>query len=97
MDVLMGGAGANIVIISRICTMKVKDLVKIGKEIMKMLHERGINMEYYRHLPMIEEFDVMKDMGHKTTYIVAHLSEKYGICERKIYKIIGKMMTDCTF
>lgn len=77
--------------------MKVKDLVKIGKEIMKMLHERGINMEYYQHLPMVEEFDVMKDMGHKTTYIVAHLSEKYGICERKIYKIIGKMMTDCTF
>lgn len=77
--------------------MKVKDLVKIGKEIMKMLHKRGINMEYYQHLPIVEEFDVMKDKGHKTTYIVAHLSEKYGICERKIYKIIGKMMMDCTF
>lgn len=76
--------------------MKVKELVKIGKEIMKMLHERGIKMEDYTHLPMVEEFDIMKDMGHKTTYIIAYLSEKYGICERKVYKIIGKMILDCT-
>ena len=77
--------------------MKVKHLIKIGKELMKMLHERGIKMDDYQHLPMVEEFDVMKDMGHKTTYIIVFLSEKYGICERKVYKIIGKMMMDCTF
>lgn len=77
--------------------MKVKELIKIGNVIMKMLHERGITMDYYQHLPLIQEFDIMKDMGHKTTYIIAHLSEKYGICERKVYKIIGKMSVDCTF
>jgi hypothetical protein len=81
----------------KIALMKVKELIKIGNVIMKMLHERGITMDYYQHLPMIEEFDIMKDMGHKTTYIIAHLSEKYGICERKAYKIIGKMIKDCTF
>ena len=64
---------------------------------MKMLHERGISMDYYQYLPLIEEFDIMKDMGHKTTYIIAHLAEKHGICERKVYKIIGKMIMDCTF
>ena len=77
--------------------MKVKDLIKIGNVIMKMLHERGITMDYYQYLPLIQEFDIMKDMGHKTTYIVAHISEKYGICERKVYKIVGKMIMDCTF
>ena len=77
--------------------MKAKELIKIGKVLMKMLHERGIKMEDYQHLPMVEEFDIMKDMGHKTTYIIAHLSEKYGICERKVYKIIDKMLVDCTF
>ena len=77
--------------------MKVKELVFFGKEIMKMLHERGIGIDYYQHLPMVKEFDAMKNMGHKTTYIVAFLSEKYGICERKVYKIVGKMSVDCTF
>jgi len=77
--------------------MKVKELIKIGEILMKMLHERGICMDYYQHLQMVEEFDMMKEMGHKTTYIIAHLSEKYGICERKVYKIIGKMILDCTF
>lgn len=77
--------------------MKVKELIKIGNVIMKSLHECGIKMEDYQHLPMVEEFDVMKGLGHKTTYIVAHLSEKYGICERKVYKIIGLMSVDCTF
>ena len=70
--------------------MKVKELIKIGKEIMKMLHERGIKMEDYQYLPMVEELDMMKEMGHKTTYIIAHLAQKYGICERKVYKIIGE-------
>ena len=77
--------------------MKAKELIKIGKEMMKMLHERGIKMEDYQHLAMTEEFDVMKKLGHKTTYIIAYLAEKYGICERKVYKIIGKMAMDCTF
>lgn len=77
--------------------MKVKELIKIGKVIMKSLHERGISMDYYQHIPMVEEFDIMKGMGYKTTYIIAHLAEKYEICERKVYKIIGKMIQDCTF
>ena len=34
---------------------------------------------------------------HKTTYIIAHLAEKYGVCERKVYKIVGKMIMNCTF
>ena len=76
--------------------MEVKELIKIGEKVMKMLHERGIKMEDYQHLPLVEEFDIMKSMGHKTTYIAAHLAEKYGICERKVYKIIGKMMMRCT-
>lgn len=63
---------------------------------LKTLHEHGIKMEDYQYLPMADEFDIMKDMGHKTTYIIAHLSEKYGICERKVYKIVGKMMMRCT-
>lgn len=77
--------------------MTVKELIKIGENLMKMLHERGISMDYYQYLPMVEEFDMMKEMGHKTTYIVAVLAEKYGICERKVYKIVGKMMMHCTF
>ena len=77
--------------------MKVKELIKIGQIIMKSLHERGIKMEDYQHLPMVEEYDIMKNMGEKTTYIIAHLSAKYNICERKVYKIIGKMILDCTF
>ena len=55
------------------------------------MYERGLTDD------IIEEFDIMKNMGHKTTYIIAHLAEKYDICERKVYKIIGKMIMDCTF
>ena len=77
--------------------MKVKELIKIGEKMMKMLHERGINMSEYQYLQMIDEFDLMKSAGHKTTYIIAHLAEKYGVCERKVYKLVGKMVMNCTF
>ena len=75
--------------------MKVLDLVKISSESMKMLHENGISVEDYKHLPMLEEYRQMKSIGDKTTYIVSALSDRYGISERKIYKLLHVFMKDC--
>ena len=62
---------------------------------MKMLHENGISVEDYKHLPMLEEYRQMKSIGDKTTYIVSALSDRYGISERKIYKLLHVFMKDC--
>ena len=33
--------------------------------------------------------------GYKTTYIVATIAQKYGICERKVYKVVKHFRREC--
>ena len=61
-----------------------------------MLHKFGISIEDGKWIEMYHEYKKMKDMEHKMVYIVAFLSEKYKVCERKVYKIIKSMERDCT-
>ena len=75
--------------------MKAIELVKISSPMMKMLHENGISIDDYKHLPMLQDFHDMKNGGDKTTYIVATLAEKYKICERKVYKLLKRLLKDC--
>jgi hypothetical protein len=75
--------------------MKVADLVKFSGEMLKRLHDFGISMDDYQYLSLYEEYEKMRCAGHKTTWIVADLSRRFGICERKIYKLIGRFKRDC--
>lgn len=75
--------------------MKVVELLNMCAEMMKRLHENGIVMEDYQFLPLLVDYQRMKEEGEKTTYAVAVLSEKYKICERRVYKLISIFMKDC--
>lgn len=75
--------------------MKVVELLKICGEMLKTLHENGISIDDYKHLPMLFDFQSMKECGDKTSYIVLVLSRKYNICERKVYKVLNKLLKDC--
>ena len=87
--------GAKLVKNFNFCTMKVIDFVRLCGDLLKRLHDCGIRIDDYSHLKLYEDYIRMKESGNKTTYIVAFLSHKYGICERKIYKIIKHMESDC--
>ena len=60
-----------------------------------MLHSFGISFDDCKWVELYHEYKKLKDMDHKVVYIVAFLSEKYEICERKVYKIIKSMERDC--
>ena len=66
-----------------------------SSEMLKRLHECGIRIDDYKYLPMLVEYEDMTLSGEKKTYVVASLSEKYGMCERKFYKVIARLMKDC--
>lgn len=75
--------------------MKVADLVKFSGEMLKRLHDSGISTDDYQWLKMYEDFEKMRLEGHKTTYIVATIAQRYGVCERKVYKVIRRFRQDC--
>lgn len=68
-----------------------------SSEMLKRLHECGIRIDDYKYLPMLVEYEDMMLSGEKKTYVVAYLSDKYGLCERKVYKVISRLMKDCRF
>jgi hypothetical protein len=91
----MGAKIRIIVELTKFCTMKVADLVKFSGEMLKRLHETGISMDDYQWLQLYEEYERMKKEGNKTTWVVADLSRRFGICERKVYKVVRRFATDC--
>lgn len=70
--------------------MIVADLVKIGAKMMETLSRHGIDMGDYQYIGLFEEYEEMVSHGDKVSYIVAHLSEKYNISERSIYRVLKR-------
>lgn len=75
--------------------MKVYEISSLAPEFLKRLHDFGIKLEDYQWLDLYREYREMRLRGEKTVYIVAHLSDQYCICERKVYKLIRLMERDC--
>jgi len=75
--------------------MKVAELLQLSGGILKTLHETGVKMKDYDYLPLYMDYLRMLNLGEKTTYIIATLSERYGMCERKVYQIVRRMKKDC--
>ena len=71
--------------------MKVYEFLSLHKDFLQMLHSFGISFDDCKWVELYHEYKKLKDMDHKMVYIVAFLSEKYEICERKVYKIIKSM------
>ena len=76
--------------------MKVVEVLKLGKEMLKTLQESCIKIGDYKYVEMYEEYKSIIDSGGKTSYAVTILSERYGISERKVYYLIRRLSKDCT-
>jgi hypothetical protein len=75
--------------------MKVIEILKLGREMMKALQESCIKIDDYKYIEMYEEYKSITDAGGKTSYAVALLAEQYGISERKVYYLLRKLSKDC--
>lgn len=62
----------------------------MNEQLFRFLNENRIDTKDLQHLPMVEEYQRMKAMEHKVSYIVCHLSEKYDISERGVFKIVRR-------
>lgn len=66
------------------------EIIKINQHLFQILNNNGIDTKDLQYLQMVEEYKQLKSKKHKVNYIVCFLSEKYGITERGIYKIVKR-------
>ena len=70
--------------------MKVIDLVKFSREMLKTLSENEVKTGDWKYVKMYEEYRHMRDMGLKYRYVIAELAATHNISRSKIERIVQK-------
>ena len=55
----------------------------------------GIRPDDVQYIELYNEYNKLQINGEKVSYIVAMLSLRYGISERKVYDLSRRFKTDC--
>ena len=76
--------------------MKVIEVLKFNRELIKRLRMAGIRLEDELFVDLYSDYTTLLAKGEKVSYIVAILSERYAVSERKVYGLIKHFQTDCT-
>ena len=64
--------------------MKVIEILNFNRELLKRLQASGIRLEDARYIDLYSDYTRLLDQGEKVSYVVAVLSEKYSVSERKV-------------
>lgn len=75
--------------------MKVIEILKLNKGMLKTCREVGIRMEDVQYIELYNDYNRLLDEGEKVSYIVTVLAERYNVCERKVYTLIKRLQSDC--
>ena len=75
--------------------MKIIDVLKFNRELINRLKMSGIRLEDAEYVDLYTDYPTLLEHGEKVSYIVARLSEKYVVSERKVYGLIKRFQSDC--
>lgn len=75
--------------------MKVIEVLKLNKGLLKIFLEAGIRVHDVQYIELYNDYNRLLSEGEKVSYIVALLSERYRISERKVYALIKRLKSDC--
>ena len=75
--------------------MKIIDILKFNRELIKRLREAGIRLKDERYIDLCNDYTELRRHGEKVSYIVLVLSTRYAVSERTVYSLIKRMNREC--
>lgn len=75
--------------------MKIIEVLKFNRELIKKLKIAGIRLEDEEFVDLYTDYTMLLEHGEKVSYIVARLSDKYAVSERKVYMLIKRFQSAC--
>lgn len=75
--------------------MKIIEVLKFNRELIKKLKIAGIRLEDEEFVDLYTDYTNLLKRGEKVSYIVALLSERSAVSERKVYTLIKRFKSDC--
>ena len=70
--------------------MKVVELIRASSSLLSILAGANVMASDVKYLCMYDDYCRMKSEGHKVVYIVAMLSDVFGVSEKTVYNVIKK-------
>lgn len=67
------------------------ELLKSNENLLRLIVENRITLTDVAHLQIFAQYEKMKEEGHKVSYIMIHLADKYGMTDRGVYKVIKRL------
>lgn len=75
--------------------MKVIELLKLNRQMLGVCRDVGICPDDVRFIELYNDYCTMRSMGDKVSYIVAVLSTRYHVSERKVYSLLKHYKSEC--
>ena len=75
--------------------MKIIDILKFNRELIKRLRTAGIRLEDEQFVDLYADYTIMRQHGEKVSYIVAVLANRYDISERTVYSLVKRFSSEC--
>lgn len=75
--------------------MTIYEILSFNKELLQRLFNAGVKTSDCLYVDLFNDYIRMRNAGNKTTYIVAVLSDKYTMSERKVYDVTRHLSRDC--
>ena len=75
--------------------MKIIDILKFNRELIKRLRTAGIRLEDEQFVDLYADYTIMRQHGEKVSYIVAVLGNRYDISERTVYSLVKRFGSEC--
>lgn len=72
------------------------ELIKSAESTLRMCDAAGIDPKEAKYLAVFEEWQRLTKEGHKKVWVLAYLSQQYGISEATIKRIARKMRKKVT-
>ena len=71
------------------------EILNFNRELLKRLQAASIRMEDASYIDLYTDYTRLLDQGEIVSYVVAVLSEKYSVSERKVYALVKRFQSDC--
>lgn len=75
--------------------MKVFEMLKLGKETLKMMSLHGIFLNDYIYLEAYERFKLMRSIGVKYNVAISELSKELKVARRTLQRAFKRLSQDC--
>jgi hypothetical protein len=70
--------------------MKAFELVKINRESMELMSRLDLKSADYQYISLYDEYLILRRGRQKYWYVITYLSEKYGISESTVKRLVRK-------